>query len=243
MKAFLDRFILGFPVLFLKQYPYAWIAAVALWPHSLSFASLFLFVILIGLLSLRWQSAAWISHIRREYAGEGGKFYVDHPPVPWQTAARKVALLVAGSVLIAYLLRGQFGLSFWQFLSMIVGFTLFYQDTRFFGATVTYIITATGIAIRFVPGHLDYRLFLHFREISRIEPSEYQKDRGWDLFARDPDAKEGLLMTPKDPGGFTRRIDKLFIAPQDREQFLAELPHEYAPHPSKKTALAHYSQR
>lgn len=227
MKAFLDRFILGFPVLFLKQYPYAWIAVVALWPRSPVVASLFLGIVLLGMFALRWQSAAWISHIRREHAGRQGKFHVDQPEVPWQTAARNFAVLTLGSLLIAYVIRGQFGLSFWQFLMMIVGFTVFYQDTRFFGAAVTYIITATGIAIRFVPGHIDYRLFLPFREISRIERSVYQKDRNWDLFARARDTKEGLLMTPKSPNGFTKRIEKLFIAPQDRERFLAELPHGY----------------
>ena len=41
MRPLLDRFILGFPVLFLKQYPYAWIAIVALWPRSPALASLF----------------------------------------------------------------------------------------------------------------------------------------------------------------------------------------------------------
>ena len=227
MRAFLDRFILGFPVLFLKQYPYAWIAIVALWPRSPSVAGLFVVVLAIGLLSLRWQSAAWISHIRRQHAGKDGKFYVDQPPVTWQTALRNIAILTAGSALIAYLLRGQFGLSFWQLVIMVVGFTVFYQDTRFFGSTVTYIITAKGIAIRFVPGHLDYRLFLAYKEISRIEKCEFKKDNGWDLFARARDTKDGLLMTPKSLNGFTKRIDKLFIAPQDRERFLAELPHGY----------------
>jgi hypothetical protein len=227
MKAFLDRFILGFPVLFLKQYPYAWIAFVAIWPKSPSVAVLFGLIVLIGLVSLRWQSAAWISQIRRQYAGKDGKFYVDQPSILWQKALRNIALLAAASALIAYLLRGQFGLSFWQLLIMVAGFTIFYQDTRFFGAEVTYIITATGIAIRFVPGHLDYRLFLPFKEISRIETCEFKRDKGWDLFARDRDTKEGLLLTPKNPNGFTKRIDKLFIAPQDRERFLTELPHGY----------------
>jgi hypothetical protein len=239
MRAFLDRFILGFPVLFLKQYPYAWIPIVALWPRAPAIASLFIGVVLIGLLALRWQSAAWISHMRRQHAGRDGKFYVDQPPVPWHTTIRNIAWLTAGGIVIAYLMRGQFGLSFWQFLIMLVGFTIFYQDTRYFGAAVTYIITATGIGIRFVPGHIDYRLFLPFREISRIERSEYQTDRGWDLFARSRDTREGLLMTPKDPRGFTRRIEKLFIAPQDRERFLAELPHGFAPPPASKTLLAH----
>ena len=165
--------------------------------------------------------------MRREHAGKDGKFYVDQPSVPWQTALRNIVFLTAGSLLTAYLIRGQFGLSFWQIAIMIVGFTIFYQDTRFFGAAVTYIITATGIAIRFVPSHIDYRLFLPFREISRIEKTTYQKDQHWDLFARARETREGLLMTPKNPNGFTKRIDKLFIAPQDREQFLAELPHGY----------------
>jgi hypothetical protein len=227
MRAFLDRLILGFPVLFLKQYPYAWIAIVAIWPRSPSIAGLFVAIVLLGVLSLRWQSAAWISQIRREHAGKDGKFYVDQPQVPWQSALQNIAILTAASALIAYLLRGQFGLSFWQLLIMAVGFTVFYQDTRFFGSAVTYIITASGIAIRFVPGHLDYRLFLPFREINRIEKREFKKDNGWDLFARARDTKEGLLMTPKSPNGFTKRIDKLFIAPQDRERFLAELPHGY----------------
>ena len=227
MKPFLDRLILAFPVLFLKQYPYAWIALVALWPRSPLAASLFVVVLTAGFLALRWQSAAWISYMRREHAGKDGKFYVDQPPVPWQRAVRNIAILIAWSILGAFVLNGQFGLSFWQLLVMLVGFTIFYQDTRFFGAAVTYIITATGIAIRFVPGHIDYRLFLSFKEISRIERSVYQKDSNWDLFARLRDTKDGLLMIPKNPHGFTRRVEKLFIAPGDREQFLAQLPHGY----------------
>lgn len=228
MRAFLDRLILSFPVLFLKQYPYAWIAAVVLWPHSPSMAGFFLAIVAVGILALRWQSAAWISHIQREYAGSNGKFYVDQPPVTWLRAVRNLAVLTAVATIPAYFLGSRFGLTFWQFLILIVGFTVFYQDTRFFGAAVTYIITATGIAIRFVPGHLDYRLFLPFREISRIEKCNFDKDRGWDFFARARDTREGLLMTPKHPDGFTRRIGRLFIAPQDREMFLAQLPHGYA---------------
>ncbi len=110
---------------------------------------------------------------------------------------------------------------------MIVGFTLLYQDSRFFGASTTYIVTDQGIGIRFIPGHIDYRLFLPFKEISRIEKSEYQKDKTWDLFARTRETKEGLLMIPKNPRGFTKRIDKLFIAPEDGEKFLEQLPYGY----------------
>ncbi|HSB02528.1 MAG TPA: hypothetical protein VLE49_17880, partial [Anaerolineales bacterium] len=128
---------------------------------------------------------------------------------------------------IAWLLKGQLGLSFWRFFLMIVGFTLFYQDTRFFGAPATYAITDQGIGIRFVPGHLDYRLFFPFHEISRLEKTQYQKDKNWALFARTQDTRDGLLMIPRDPNGFTKRIEKLFIAPKDIEKFLEQVPQRY----------------
>src|SRR5919106_308663 len=127
MRPFLDRLILALPVLFLKQYPYAWIALVALWPWSPLVASLFIIILVVGFLSLRWQSAAWISYMRREHAGKNGKFYVDQPAVSWQRAARNIAILVGWSILGAFVLQGQFGLGFWQLLIMLVGFTVFYQ--------------------------------------------------------------------------------------------------------------------
>lgn len=223
----LNRFILGFPVLFLKQYPYAWIAVVALWPHSPSLAAAFLAIVVIGILSLRWQTAAWISNVRFQHAGAEGKFHMDQPPIPWGLAARNLLLLSGAAVVLAYLLQGRLGLTFWQYLILIVGFTVFYRDTMFFGAAVTYIITATGLAIRLVPSHLDYRLFLTYREISRIERKVYKKDPAVDLFARTKDVQEGLLLVPKDPNGFTRRIDKIFIAPANLEQFIQELPYGF----------------
>lgn len=227
MKQALDRFILGFPLLFLKQYPYAWLAAVTLWPRSRSFALLFLAIILFASLCLRWQSAAWISQMQRLHAGANGKFYMDQPPIPWKAAWRKIAILILGSPLIAFLLQGQFGLTFWQVLVIVVGFTILHQDTLFFGASVTYIITATGIAIRFIPGHIDYTLFLPFKEISCIERRDYKKSMDTDLFARTRDVQNGLLMTPKDPKGFTKRIHKLFIAPGNVEKFMEQLPYGY----------------
>jgi hypothetical protein len=228
MRQSLDRFILGLPVLFLKQYPYAWIVFVALWPRSPSMALVFLAVVVIGILALRWQSAAWISQMRFEHGGGDAKFYVDQPPIPWRMAVRKIALLVAGAILLALLLQGQLGLSFWQYFIMIVGFALFYQDTRFFGAPETYIVTASGIGLHFVPGHLDYRLFLQFKEISRIERTIYQPRSDTDIFARTrEEQQEGLLLIPKDSRGFSRRINKLFIAPGNLEKFVEQLPFGY----------------
>ena len=227
MKQSLDRFILGIPLLFIKQFPYAWIAVIALWTWPPVVPGIFLLIILLGLLMMRWQSRAWISNLRREHAFKGGKFHVDEPDIPLMESARKIMFLLAGSAFIAWLLNGQFRLNFWQIFLMTVGFTLLYRDTQFFGAPTTYIITNQGIGIHFTPGHIDYRLFLPFKEISRIEKSEYQKDRNWDLFARTRDTKEGLLMIPKSPKGFTKRIEKLFIAPEDMENFMGQLPYGY----------------
>src|ERR1051325_7047615 len=106
MKLFLDRLILGFPILFLKQYPYAWILCVILAPRAPSFAAFFLVVVLLGILLPRWQSAAWIAEMRRRYAGSDGKFYVDQPPLSWQRTTRNMILLILGSIFIAYLLKG-----------------------------------------------------------------------------------------------------------------------------------------
>jgi len=228
MNQSLDRFILGIPRLFLKQYPYAWFPAIALWtwPPNLSLA--FLAVIAIGLLSIHWQISAWISHMRREHAGKDGKFHVDRPAVPWGRAVRNIAILLAGGGLIASLLKGQFGLSFWQLFLIFVTFTLTYQDVRFFGFPTIYVITASGIAVYFGTGHLDYRLFFTFKEISRIERTRFQKGKNWDFFGRTPEAgADGLLLIPKNIDGFSKRIEKLFIAPQDIDKFVEQLPYGY----------------
>lgn len=228
MPTSLDRFILSVPRLFLKQYPYAWFPLVVLWTWPPSISIIFLAVIVTGLLCLRWQSAAWMAHTRREYAGREGKFHVDRPAVPWGRAARNIAILLAGVGLIAFILKGQFGLSFWQLFVIFGGFMLTYQDVRFFGAPTIYIITAAGIAVYFAPGHLDYRLFFTFKEIARIERTQFRKDEGWDYFARtyEPGA-EGLLLVPKDINGFSKRLKRLFIVPGDIERFLEQLPYGY----------------
>lgn len=227
MKPVLDRFVLGIPLLFIKQYPYAWIALVALWAWPPVFSWIFLLIVLSGMLMMKWQSSAWISNLRREHAFKDGKFHVDAPGVQPIESARKILLLMAGGGLIAWILNGRFGLNFWQIFLLIVGFTLLYQDTRYFGAPTIYIVTNQGIGIRFVPGHLDYRLFLHFKEISRIERREYQKDRGWDLFARRRNVRDGLLLIPKNPNGFSKRTDKIFIAPDNLDEFMEQLPQGY----------------
>jgi hypothetical protein len=228
MNPSLDRFILNIPRLFIKQYPYAWFPLVVLWTWPPNLSLIFLAAIVIGLLSLRWQYTAWMAYMRREYAGKDGKFYVDRPAIPWGRAVRNITILLAGGGLIASLLNGQLGLTFWQLFLIFVGFMLTYQDYRFFGASTTYIITATGIAVYFAPGHLDYRLFFTFNEIARIERTYFQKDKNWDFFARSREVGiDGLLLIPKDIKGFSKRMEKLFIAPQNIDKFIEQLPYGY----------------
>ena len=223
MKSFLNHFILGIPRLYIKQFPYAWIVFIALWTWPPNISSIFLLIVLVGLLMAQWQHSAWISTTRNEYASNGGKFYIDRPPVPVQGAVRNILILLVAAGIVAFFLNSQIRLAPWQVFVIIVGFSLLYRNSLFFGAPTTYIITANGIAIYFAPGHLDYRLFLKFNEISRIERCGFQKDKGWDCFAR-ARADDGLLLLPKNPKGLTKRIEKLFIAPKDVEKFLAQLP-------------------
>ena len=229
MTQTLNRFILGLPVLFLKQYPYAWIVFVALWPYSPPMALVFLAVVVIGIISLRWQADAWITQMRSEHAPDNGKFHVDQPAVPWRMAAQKIGLLIAGGAIAAFLLQGRLGLSFWQFFFIIAGFPIFYQDTRFFGASVIYIITATGIGIRFVPGHLGYQIFLPFREIRQIERTSYKYREGsdTDVFARTREEAHGLLLIPKDPRGFQKASTSCLLSLPTWKDFMQHLPYGF----------------
>lgn len=227
MKPALDRFILNIPRLFIKQYPYAFFPMVVLWVWPPNLAIVFLVIILLGLSMLQWQRSAWMSHMRHEHAGADGKFYVDVPAVPYGRAARNIAILLAAGGLFALLAKGQFGLSFWDIFLIVVGFMLTYYDYRFFGFPTIYVVTATGIAVYFAPGHLDYRLFFTFKEIARIDRTSFKKDHNWDFFARTREGSDGLLLVPKDINGFSKRLERLFIVPQDIDAFLEQLPYGY----------------
>jgi hypothetical protein len=223
MRKILDRFILGIPRLYIKQFPYAWIFLVALWHWPPGLVWIFLLIIVLGLLLTAWQQAAWVASLRDAYAPHGEKFYVDRPPVAVGRAARNILILLVAAVAVAFFVNGQIGLTVIQTFLLVVGFSLLYRNSLFFGAPTTYVITASGLGIYFAPTNPDYRLFLKFDEIARIERCAFQKDQGWDCFARTR-AADGLLLLPKDPNGLTKRIEKLFIVPTDIEKFRAQLP-------------------
>ena len=226
MKQFLDRFILSFPTLFLKQYPYAWLAVVTLWQWPPVFSGMFLSVILIGILSIRWRSAAWISDMRRQYAPNNETFYVDRLPIPWRRAAQNLTILLAVSGLVAWLMKGQLDLSGWQWFIMMFGFAVFYMDTRFFGAETIYIITGSGIAIYYIPGHVDYRFFFHFKEIRQVQRVSGVKTipSSWTVCSRLRNVPSGVLLTPRSPDGFSKRLQEIFLTPTHVDEFLQHIP-------------------
>ena len=226
MKASLDKFILSFPVLFLKQYPYAWIAVVVFWAWPPILSGVFLAVMAIGIASLRWRSAAWIADMRRQYAPGGESFLIQRAPIPWSDAARKIILLLAVAGVTAWLASELVGLSFWQFFLMIVGFALTYVDSRFFGAETIYIVTPTCIAIYYVPGHIDYRIILRFKEIGRVQrldPIEKIQD-SWSVCSRIRKPASGILLVPRNPYGFSKQLQEILITPTNVDEFLARIP-------------------
>lgn len=228
MTAFLDRLILGIPRLYIKQFPYAWIVFIVLWVWPPNIAIIFLLVVLLGLGMLQWQYAAWLRTFRAAHVHQGGKLYIDRPAVPLGQAARNILLLLMLSGLAGYFLQGQLRLTFWQITLIFVGFSLFYRDALFFGAPTTYIITDRGLGIYYAPGHLDYRLYFEFDEIMQVKRCAYQKDANWNIAARLPYSKDGLLLVPKSPSGFSKRMKFLFIVPNDLEKFLEQLPDKFA---------------
>ena len=227
MKHSLNKFILYFPTLFIKQYPYAWIAAIVLWSWPPNISAVFFLIVAIGIFSLRWREAAWISEMRRQHAPRNETFYVDRVPVPSQRAVRNLAILLAGGGLLAWFLDGRFNLTFWQAFIMIVGFFLFYVDTRFFGAVTIYIVTGGGIAIYFVPGHTDYRIFIRFNEMGQIVRMDHieKRPKSWTVLSRVRAAKSGILLVPRYAKGFTKVLDgEVLLTPTNVDEFLKHVP-------------------
>ena len=226
MKASLDKFILSFPVLFLKQYPYAWIAVVVLWAWPPILSGIFLAVMVIGIASLHWRSAAWIADMRRQYAPGGEAVLVQRVPVPWSDAMRRIFLLLAIAGVTSGLASKLVSLSFWQFFVMIVGFALTYMDTRFFGAQSIYLVTPTCIAIYFVPGHLDYRIIIRFKEIGQVQQLDTIEkiQESWSVCSRLRKAKSGVLLVPRNPYGFSKQLQEILLTPTDVHEFLKLIP-------------------
>lgn len=227
MKRFLDGFILYFPTLFIKQYPYAWIVGIALWSWPPNISAVFFLIVLIGIFSLHWRKAAWISEMRRQHAPGDETFYIQRLPIPIKYATRNIAILLVCSALLAWLFDGPFHLGFLQTFIMLFGFAICYLDVRFFAAVTIYIVTGGGIAIYYIPGHVDNRIFLRFNEmaqVTRMDHIEIIPER-WTVISRIKNVNSGVLLVPRSPKGFTRMLDgEVLLTPSNVDEFLKHVP-------------------
>jgi hypothetical protein len=112
-----------------------------------------------------------------------------------------------------------------QWFLLLGGVMLLYKDNLIFGAYTTYILTSHGLAIRFIPSHIDYRILLKFSEIRDAHLAEIPETPplDWSILASTRSEKQGILLLPANSKSFTKTIDKLFIVPTQPEVFLQKI--------------------
>ena len=222
---FLENLVLDTPYLFLKKIPYAWIPVVAFWSLSPVVSILFLAVILLGLAMMLLQQRFWEAKVQRENQAEGSAYRVQ-PRMPLWMRLRNLALVLGGSALIGWLLNGRLNLTGVQWFLLVAGLMILYKDALLFGASAVYLVTQRGIAARYVPGHVDYRLFFPYLEInsiSRVHAGDKLPER---LTVLSPvrGQKEGVLLMAKRADGFSSQIGHVLLTPDDPEEFLKQVP-------------------
>ena len=217
-----EKFILSIPHLFLKQVPYAWILVVALWNWPPVISGIFLAIIFLGLFLMMMQQRAWESKIKREYR----VLYRDQPRAPWNYRIRNLALVCAGSGILGFLFNGRLGFSGLQWFLLLSGVMLLYKDALLLGASTVYLVTNKGIAVRYVPGHIDYRLHFFYDEIRGITfvDSIEKIPLTWSVLSPTRKVKRGMLLKPRSLDGFTWRIDEALLTPTDTDEFRKYFP-------------------
>lgn len=216
-------FVLEIPYLFLKKIPYAWVFVVALWAIHPILSGIFLAIILLGLWLMVVQQRAWEAEIARKYQ----VLYRDQPRAPFAYQLRNAILVCAGSAAFGWFAGGQFGLSALQVTLLCIGVMFLYKDALLFGAGTVYLVTNKGIAIRYVPGHIDYRLFFGYDEIRSVEKIAPVENipLSWDVLTpRRKMSSAGLLLKPKNINGFSKTIREVVLCPKDMDEFIKHLP-------------------
>lgn len=222
---FLENFVLGIPFSLLRNIPYAWVIVVVFWTWPPVISGVFLGFILLGLVTMVLRQRFWEAKVIREHQKEGLP-YRSHPRMPLRLQLRNLALLLAGSAVLALLLDGRLGMGGLQWFLLISGLVLLYSKALLFGAQVVYLITPRGIAVRFVTGHNDYRFFFHYNEINYISPIR-QGDKlppKTDVLSPVRGQKEGVLLAAKRMDGFSDLIGNALLTPEDADAFLAQIP-------------------
>ena len=224
---FLEQFILEVPYLFLKKIPYAWLGVVAFWSWPPLVSGILLAIVLVGLLMMAWQEHAWETRIIREFHTGQARPHIEHPHAPRAFQVRNLVLVLAASALLGWLLNGRFSLSGVQWFLLLSGCILLYKDGLLFGAAVTYIVTDQGIGIRYVPGHIDYRLFFKFHEIWKAVRTKVPESLPlrWDVLVPRRRLQEGVLLYATRREGFSKQLQgELLLAPVDIDAFLKLIP-------------------
>jgi hypothetical protein len=227
----IEQFVLDIPYLFIKKVPYVWVAVVGFWHWPPVLSGIFLVIMLLAFVIMAWQQRAWEAFIRREFSSDGALQYVDRPHASRLFQLRNLMLVLAGAAALGWLLAGRLGLSGTQWAPLLAGVMLLYKNTLLFGAPVAYLITDQGLAIRFLPGQMDYRFFFKFGEIRQAVRTQTPKRMPlrWDVLAPRNHPAEGVLLYPMRPEGFTKRlVGELLLAPGDMDGFLAELSRHVA---------------
>ncbi len=222
----LEQFILDVPYLFLKKIPYAWVGVAAFWTWPPLASGVLMLLVLLGLGMMAGQERAWQNKIRREYHSSPSNPYIDRPHMARKYQLLNLVLVLAASALLGWLLHGRLGLSGPQWALLLAGVMLLYKDSYLFGASTTYMITDQGLGVRYVPGHVDYRLFFRFHEIRRAEFMQTPEriPRRWDILVPKRYPKEGVLLYAVQPEGFSKQIQsEVFLAPADIEKFMEAL--------------------
>jgi hypothetical protein len=216
------NFILQLPSGTLRKVSYAWFGVVVFYPWAMLLSSLLAGLLILSLLLLSWQKYIWARKVLDRHTNQVQKPYVDQSRAPFIIQLRNLTLAMFASGLVAYFFGGSLGLSSTQWFLIFIGFFLLQLDLKLFGAPSVYIIIDQGIAI----GCADLKLFLDFGEIHRIEYIQDVKAKSerWTVLAPIQSPREGVLLSPVRPEGFTRLIDQIFLAPKEPRQFLAHLP-------------------
>lgn len=220
----LESFLLATPYLFLKKIPYLWVLVVAfyIWPPIIS--GILLTIIALGLLMMKGQDWAWTRRTRREFARDAASVYVTHVRARASYRARNGFLLLIVSAALGWLLAGQLDFSAAHWTLLIAGLMALYKDALLFGAGLTVILTDQGLSLRYVPGHVDYRILIRFNEIRAVKPMKFMRDEKISVLSPLRTPQHGLLITPRNRNGFSATLSDFFLVVEDEAEFIKRLP-------------------
>ncbi len=239
MRAF-ESFVLEIPYLFLRRVPYTWIPIVAFWTWPPYVSGIFLVILLVGIALMLFQQIAWEHKIEREQR----VLFRDQPQASFFYRARNLTLLLIACAALGWLFDGRFNLNALQWTVLLAGVMITYEDHLLFGRGVVYLVTDKGIAVRYVPGHVDNRLFFGYDEIRQIVQIKdmSKRDLRWNILSPTRKVEGGLLLVPNNPDGFSRALYKILLTPTDRKKFLQAIPATFLASEPRQESEGPYGQ-